>query len=110
MSMIEEMIDSIIEAEDKAQEIVKASVNESNNIVSEAKVKADAMIVNAKDEQYSKEQSAIEAGEKKGAELRQAQLEEAKKQAEAMINALEKNKKKVTASIIKELKGKYGIK
>ena len=108
--MIEEMIDSIIEAEDKAQEIVKASVNESNNIVNEAKVKADAMIVNAKDEQYAKEQSSIEAGEKKGAELRLNQLEEAQKQADAMTATLEKNKKKVTASIIKELKGKYGIK
>lgn len=108
--MIEEMIDSIIEAEDKAQEIVKASVNESNDIVNEAKIKADAMIVSAKDEQYAKEQAAIEAGEKKGSELRAAQLEEAQKQADAMIDALEKNKKKVTASIIKELKGKYGIK
>ena len=83
--MIEEMIDSIIEAEDKAQEIVKASVNGAK-------------------------QAAIEAGEKKGSELRAAQLEEAQKQADAMIDALEKNKKKVTASIIKELKGKYGIK
>ena len=110
MSMIEEMIDSIIQAEDKAQELVKASVNESNNIVSEAKIKADAMIVSAKDEQYAKEQEAIAAGEKKGQELRAAQLEEAQKQADAMIATLEKNKKKVTASIIKELKGKYGIK
>lgn len=108
--MIEEMIDSIIEAEDKAQEIVKASVNESNNIVSEAKVKANAMILSAKDEQYAKEQRAVEDGENKGAELRSAQLEEAQKQADAMIATLEKNKKKVTASIIKELKGKYGIK
>ncbi|MDE6275128.1 MAG: hypothetical protein K2M75_01175 [Clostridia bacterium] len=108
--MIEEMIDSIIEAEDKAQEIVKASVNESNNIVSEAKVKVEAMVVGAKDEQYAKEQSAIEAGEKKGAELRAIQLEEAQKQADAMIAALEKNSKKVITSIIKELKGKYGIK
>lgn len=108
--MIEEMIGSIIEAEDKAQEIVKASVNESNNIVNEAKVKADAMILSAKDAQYAKEQSAVEAGEKKGAELRIAQLEDAQKQADEMISALEKNKKKVTASIIKELKGKYGIK
>ena len=108
--MIEEMIDSIIEAEDKAQEIVKASVNESNNIVSEAKVKASAMILSAKDEQYAKEQHAVEAGENKGAEMRSAQLEEAQKQADAMIATLEKNKKKVTASIIKELKGKYGIK
>ncbi|MDE5911085.1 MAG: hypothetical protein K2H24_01995 [Clostridia bacterium] len=108
--MIEEMIDSIIEAEDKAQEIVKASVNESNNIVNEAKVKADAMILSAKDEQYAKEQLAVEAGEKKGAELRAAQLQDAQKQADEMISALEKNKKKVTASIIKELKGKYGIK
>ena len=108
--MIEEMIDSIIQAEDKAQELVKASVNESNNIVSEAKIKADAMIVSAKDEQYAKEQEAIAAGEKKGQELRQAQLDEAQKQADAMIATLEKNKKKVTASIIKELKGKYGIK
>ncbi|MDE7209475.1 MAG: hypothetical protein K2O31_06285 [Clostridia bacterium] len=108
--MIEEMIDSIIEAEDKAQEIVKASVNESNNIVNEAKVKADAMIVSAKDEQYAKEQLSVEAGEKKGAELRAAQLQDAQKQADEMISALEKNKKKVTASIIKELKGKYGIK
>ena len=108
--MIEEMIDSIIEAEDKAQEIVKASVNESNNIVNEAKIKADAMVVSAKDEQYAKERSAVEAGEKKGAELRFSQLEDARKQADEMISALEKNKKKVTASIIKELKGKYGIK
>ncbi len=108
--MIEEMIDSIIEAEDKAQEIVKASVNESNNIVNEAKINADAMVVSAKDEQYAKEQSAVEAGEKKGAELRPSQLEGARKQADEMISALEKNKKKVTASIIKELKGKYGIK
>ena len=108
--MIEEMIDSIIQAEDKAQELVKASVNESNNIVSEAKIKADAMIVSAKDEQYVKEQEAIAAGEKKGQELKQAQLDEAQKQADAMIATLEKNKKKVTASIIKELKGKYGIK
>ena len=108
--MIEEMIDSIIQAEDKAQELVKASVNESNNIVSEAKIKAAAMIVSAKDEQFAKEQEAIEAGEKKGQELRQAQLEEAQKQADAMTATLEKNKKKVTASIIKELKGKYGIK
>ena len=108
--MIEEMIDSIIEAEDKAQEIVKASVNESNNIVSEAKVKANSMVLSAKDEQYAKEQAAIEAGESKGEELRVAQLEEAQKQADAMIATLEKNKKKVTASIIKELKGKYGIK
>lgn len=108
--MIEEMIDSIIQAEDKAQELVKASVNESNNIVSEAKIKATAMIVSAKDEQFAKEQEAIEAGEKKGQELRNAQLEEAQKQADAMTVALEKNKKEVTASIIKELKGKYGIK
>ena len=57
--MIEEMIDSIIEAEDKAQEIVKASVNESNNIVSEAKIRAQAMIIAAKDDQYAKEQSAM---------------------------------------------------
>ena len=108
--MIEEMIDSIIEADDKAQEIVKASVNESNNIVNEAKINADAMVVSAKDEQYAKDQSAVEAGEKKGAELRFSQLEGARKQADEMISALEKNKKKVTASIIKELKGKYGIK
>ena len=108
--MIEEMIDSIIEAEDKAQEIVKASVNESNNIVSEAKVKAAALVASAKDDQYAKEQSAIEAGENKGAEMRAAQLKEAQEQADAMIATLEKNKKKVTTSIIKELKGKYGIK
>lgn len=108
--MIEEMIDSIIQAEDKAQEIVKASVNESNNIVSEAKVKADAMILNAKDEQYAKEQESIEAGEKEGAQLRQTQLEEAQKQAQSMSATLDKNKKKVLTSIIKELKGKYGIK
>ena len=107
--MIEEMIDSIIEAEDKAQEIVKASVNESNNIVSEAKVKAAALVASAKDDQYAKEQSAIEAGENKGAEMRAAQLKEAQEQADAMIATLEKNKKKVTTSIIKELKGKYGI-
>ena len=108
--MIEEMIDSIIEAEDKAQDIIKASVNESNNIVSEAKVKAAAMILSAKDEQYAKEQAAIEAGENQGEQMRTAQLQEAQKQADAMTATLEKNKKKVTASIIKELKGKYGIK
>ena len=108
--MIEEMIDSILQAEDKAQEIVKASVNESNDIVNEAKVKASAMVANAKEEQYAKEQAAIEAGEKKGQEERQAQLEEAQKQAEAMTSTLERNKKKVLTSIIKELKGKYGIK
>ena len=108
--MIEEMIDSIIQAEDKAQELVKASVNESNNIVNEAKIKAQAMIVSAKDEQYAKEQEAVEAGEKKGQELRAAQLEEAQKQADAMTATLDKNKKKVMTSIIKELKGKYGIK
>ena len=51
--MIEEMIDNILQAEDKAQEIVKASVNESNDIVNEAKVKASAMLVSAKDEQYA---------------------------------------------------------
>ena len=108
--MIEEMIDSILQAEDKAQEIVKASVNESNDIVNEAKVKASAMVLNAKDEQYAKEQEAIQAGEKKGQEERLAQLEEAQKQAEAMTATLEKNKKKVLTSIIKELKGKYGVK
>ena len=108
--MIEEMIDSIIQAEDKAQELVKASVNESNNIVNEAKIKAQAMIVSAKDEQYAKEQEAVEAGEKKGQELRAAQLEEAQKQPDAMNATLDKNKKKVMTSIIKELKGKYGIK
>lgn len=108
--MIEEMIDSIIQAEDKAQEIVKASVSQANNIVNEAKKQAEKMLVDAKDSQYSAEQSAVAKGERESAELREKQLAEAKSQAKAYEAALEKNKKKVADCIIKELKGRYGIK
>ena len=108
--MIEEMIDSIIQAEDRASEIIKASVNESNNIVNEAKKKAEEIVLRAKDDQLAKENAAIQSGENKVVELRTAQLEDARKYADTLDGESEKNKKKVTEIIIKELKEKYGVK
>ena len=108
--MIEEMIGSIIQAEDEAQEIVKASVAESNNIVNDANKQAEQLLLRVKDGQYAKEQAAVERGEKEGHDLRKAQIEDAVNAAKAMDSSLEKNKKKVIDCIIKELKGKYGVK
>lgn len=108
--MIEEMIGSILQAEDEAQEIIKVSVAKSNDIVNEAKKQAEKLLIRVKDEQYAKEQNAVERGEKEGEELRKTQLEEAQNTAESLSSSLEKNKKKVIDCIVKELKGKYGVK
>ncbi len=59
--MIEEMIGSIIQAEDEAQEIVKASVAESNNIVNDANKQAEQLLLRVKDGQYAKELLSREA-------------------------------------------------
>ena len=108
--MIEEMIGSIIQAEDEAQEIVKASVAQSNDIVNNAKKQAEEILISVKDGQYEKEQSALTRGAKEGEDLRKTQLEEAQKVAKTMDSELDKNRKKVIDCILKELKGKYGVK
>ena len=45
--MIEEMIDNIIAAEDKAQNIIKESVNKSNEIVNNAQKQAFQIVEKA---------------------------------------------------------------
>ncbi len=108
--MIEEMIDSIIAAEDKAKEIVKQSVGKSNEIVSEAQKKAKEMVDGAKDMQFKKEADATKKGLEDGEKARQIQLEETQKQIAKLGEISEAKKKKVYTEIMKELKGKYGVK
>ena len=108
--MIEEMIDSILDAEDKAKEIIKESVGKSNEIVSDAKKQAKLMYEKAKDEQFAKEKEATEKGLADGEKARVAQLSETRNQIEAMDKISDDKKKKVYSEIKKELKAKYGIK
>ena len=108
--MIEEMIDNIISAEEKAQTIIKESVNKSNEIVNDAHKQAAQLVEKAKDAQYESEQKAISKGEKDGEKRHTANLAKARKQAEEMPLAFETKKKEVTDCIIKELKSRYGNK
>lgn len=105
--MIEEMIGSILEAEDKAREIIRASVSTADGIVNDAKKQAVRMIDAAKDEQYKKELKAAEDGAAEGDRRRAIQLEETQKSVDNMPDALQKNKKKVSDCIMRELKAKY---
>lgn len=107
--MIEEMIDNIIKAEEKAQAIIKDSVNKSNDIVSNAKKQAQAMIEKAKDEQYQVEQEAIAKGEAEGQKLHKKNLAKAQKQVEDMPKLLDSKQQQISECIIQGLKEKYGI-
>ncbi len=108
--MIEEMIDNIIAAEDKAQNIIKESVNKSNEIVNNAQKQAVQIVEKAKDDQYESEQKAIAKGESEGQKRHKANIANAQKQAEEMPLALQAKKKEVTDCIIQELKSRYGNK
>ena len=108
--MIEEMIDSIIAAEDKAKEIVKQSVAKSNEIVSDAQKKAQEIVDGAKDGQFAREAEATKKGLEDGEKARGAQLEETQKQIDKLGDISDAKKKKVYNAIMKELKGKYGVK
>ena len=108
--MIEEMIDSILTAEDKAKEIVKQSVAKSNEIVSEAQKKAQEMIDSAKDGQFAKEADATKKGLEDGEKARASQIEDTQKQIEKLGDISDAKKKEVYTAILKELKGKYGVK
>lgn len=108
--MIEEMIDSILAAEDKAKEIVRDSVNASNDIVSEAKKQAAAIYDGAKDAQYAKEREYTAKGEADGEAARIARIDETRAQIEKMRDIPAKKKEQVYTAIMKELKAKYGVK
>lgn len=108
--MIEEMIDNIISAEEKAQTIIKESVNKSNEIVNNAHKQAAALVEKAKDDEYESEQKAIAKGERDGEKRHSANLAKAQKQAEEMPLALQEKRKEVADCIIKELKSRYGNK
>lgn len=106
--MIEEMIDSILAAEDKAKEIIKDSVNKANEIVSEAKKQAKQMYEDAKDAQFAKERNATEKGLADGEKARVDRLEETKSSIDSLSKISEDKKKKVYEAIKQELKAKYG--
>lgn len=105
--MIEEMIDNIISAEDKAQEIIKDSVNKSNDIVNAAQKQAKEMIEKAKDDEYELEQKAVAKGESEGAKRHKANLAKAQKQVDAMPELLQNKKQEIVDCIIQGLKSKY---
>ena len=101
--MIEEMIDSIIDAEDKAKDIIKESVNRSNEIVSEAKKQAKQMYDAAKDAQFAKEREATQRGLGDGEAATQSSIAD-------LGNISNDKKKQVYEAIKQELKAKYGNK
>ena len=108
--MIEEMIDSILDAEDRAKEIVKDSVAKSNDIVSDAKKQAKVMFEQAKDAQFAKEKQATEKGLADGEKSRASQLAEVQSQIDGLNGISEDKKKQVYTLIMSELKAKYGNK
>ncbi|MDE6614166.1 MAG: hypothetical protein K2K24_01520 [Clostridia bacterium] len=108
--MIEEMIDSILDAEDKAKEIIKESVGKSNDIVSDAKKQAKINYEKAKDEQFAKEKEATQKGLADGEKSRIAQLADVQVQIAELGKISDDKRKKVYSEIKKELKAKYGVK
>ncbi len=108
--MIEEMIDSIIDAEDKAKDIIKESVNRSNEIVSEAKKQAKQMYDAAKDAQFAKEREATQRGLSDGEAARAERLKETQSSIADLGNISNDKKKQVYEAIKQELKAKYGNK
>ena len=108
--MIEEMIDSILDAEDKAKDIIKDSVSKANDIVSDAKKQAKEMFEKAKDSQFAKEKEATEKGLSDGEKARAEQIASVQKQIEELSKISDDKKKQVYSEIKLELKAKYGIK
>ncbi|MDE7215558.1 MAG: hypothetical protein K2O08_01995 [Clostridia bacterium] len=106
--MIEEMIDSILDAEDKAKEIIKDSVNKANEIVSEAKKQAKHMYDAAKDAQFAKERESTQKGLADGEKARVERLKETQSAIDALGKISEDKKKQVYEAIKQELKAKYG--
>ena len=106
--MVEEVINNIIEAEDKAEAIIKESQVRSKEIVAKAKEDAATLIESEKKKvQLAIAQKTNEAFSEAGIAAQKA-IEESEKQAEEITKAAQKNVDKAIEFIIGSMTQKYG--
>lgn len=104
--MIKEIVDSIIEAENKAEQTIADAQEKAKNILFEANGKKDEIFSDSlnqrKAETNASRQKALAAAEKKGEKV----FEKAKTQADEKIKTYEKNKGCAIDFIVEKVKAK----
>ncbi len=106
--MVEEVINNIIEAEEKAEAIIKESQVRSKEIIAKAKDDAAVLVENEKKKvQLTIAQKTKEAFSEAGLAAQKA-IEESEKQAADISKASQKNVDKAIEFIIGSMTQKYG--
>ena len=106
--MVEEVINNIIEAEEKAEAIQKESQVRSKEIIAKAKEDAAILVESEKKKvQLAIAQKMNEAFSEAGIEAKQS-FEESEKQAEEITKKAEKNVNKAIEFVIGSMTQKYG--
>lgn len=106
--MIEELIENIIDAENQAEDIVKASVFESKKIIAEATENAEKIVNNATSQIKQTLKLAKDEASILSSQNYDKIIEEGKNEAEIKVENAEKKMKKAVDFIIRSYKKEYG--
>jgi len=106
--MIEEVINNIIEAEQKADDIIKESQIKSKEMIANAKEQAAVLVDSEKKRILLENAKKENEAQAKAEEDARGEVEACEKQANDMVAKAKKNSDKAIKFIIGEMTTKYG--